>query len=404
MAKKKGRPKATIESGKALGGNQKSPNNTNVPELKKDSTDSPENSSSNGIDGNPNSEEKGNQEREKQPLDNSPKSYAKAVGKPEPIELDLKFMQFEEVNGTQVAKFTKEDIVEESRYWDSGMILCVLGANPPLDVIKGYIARMWKIYPIDEVYALKEGQFIVQFQKEENRDEVIKRKYYYFDNKPVLVQKWKPGKKVDITELKDIPIWIQFPDLDIKYWSLTGLSKLGSLIGKPIKRDKATATRMKFAYARIQVEVGVYQDFPKTVTYINEEERVITQQVTYEWCPCMCYHCKKIGHEQGNCRLKNTKQTKQDPRRRIWRVKKDENNQKQNEVMEENMDGNKEDDKNLEKEAEATPDQEGFSCPTIVRPMRRDLGSGGMSPPPPPPPPSSHDCLSFLMESASAFA
>ncbi|VFQ72447.1 unnamed protein product [Cuscuta campestris] len=212
----------------------------------------------------------------------SPKSYAEAVGFPELIELNLKFVQSEEVNGIQVAKFTKDDVVEQSRYWDSAMILCVLGANPPIDVIKGFIARMWKMYPIDEVSVLKEGQFIVMFQKEEDRDEVIKRKYYYFDNKPVLVQKWKPGKKVDITELKDIPIWIQLPDLDIKYWSLTGLSKLGSLIGKPIKRDKATATRMKYAYARIQVEVGVYQEFPKTITFINEEDRYGTQRKL--WC------------------------------------------------------------------------------------------------------------------------
>ncbi|RAL46312.1 hypothetical protein DM860_015305 [Cuscuta australis] len=35
---------------------------------------------------------------------------------------------------------------------------------------------------------------------------------------------------------------------------LSGLSKLGSNIGKPIKRDKATAKQSKFSYARIQIE------------------------------------------------------------------------------------------------------------------------------------------------------
>ncbi|VFR03200.1 unnamed protein product [Cuscuta campestris] len=209
MMKKKGRPKKANGFGNTLGENRESPNNNNVVQnLKNTCKDSSETSGSERNDENPKTtpEENGVQEKEKDLKEQSLKSYAEAVGFPKPIELDLKFVQSKEVSGIQVAKFTKDDVVEQSRYWDSAMILCVLGANPPIDVIKCFIVRMWKMYPIDEVSLLKEGQFIVMFQKEEDRDEVIKRKYYYFDNKLVLVWKWKPGKKVDITELKDIPI------------------------------------------------------------------------------------------------------------------------------------------------------------------------------------------------------
>ncbi|VFQ67185.1 unnamed protein product [Cuscuta campestris] len=100
----------------------------------------------------------------------------------------------------------------------------------------------------------------------EDMKEAIKRKYYYFDNKPVLVQQWKPEKKINLEELINIPIWVLFPDLDVKYWSLSGLSKLGSLIRKRVKRDKATAKKTKFAYARIQIEVK------RDVTTGNDEE------------------------------------------------------------------------------------------------------------------------------------
>ncbi|RAL47119.1 hypothetical protein DM860_014013 [Cuscuta australis] len=90
--------------------------------------------------------------------------------------------------------------------WDKALLCCVLGANPPVDVIKG---------------------------------------------------KWSPDCQVNVNELKDVPIWIQFPKLNMRYWSLSCLSKLGSIIRKPIKRDKATAMRPKWGYARIQLEVQV---------------------------------------------------------------------------------------------------------------------------------------------------
>ncbi|VFQ60257.1 unnamed protein product [Cuscuta campestris] len=86
-------------------------------------------------------------------------------------------------------------------------------------------------------------------------------------------EEWVSGKAIDTTKLIDIPIWIQFPILQMKYWSLSGLSKLGSLIGKPIKRDKATATKAKWNFARIQVEVQVHQSFPDKIQFVDEDER-----------------------------------------------------------------------------------------------------------------------------------
>ncbi|VFR01191.1 unnamed protein product [Cuscuta campestris] len=144
-----------------------------------------------------------------------------------------------------------------ANYWEATLICCVLGANPPLKIMDGFLRRIWKEYNIEEISVLKEGQFVVQFGKESERDEVLKRKYYFMDNKPMLVQRWKPGWKVNLEELTDIPIWIRLPDLDPKYWSLSGLCKIGSIIGKPVKRDKAAATMSKMGYARIQLEVSI---------------------------------------------------------------------------------------------------------------------------------------------------
>ncbi|RAL50917.1 hypothetical protein DM860_005273 [Cuscuta australis] len=220
------------------------------------------------------------------------------------------------------------DVIDTTTYWDATLVCCILGANPPLEVVKGFINRIWSSYSIEEVSFLKEGQFIVSFKRVEDRDEVIKRKYYYFDNKPVLVQKWYPGVKVNIDQLDDIPIWIQLPDLEMKYLSLTGLSKIGSLVGKPVKRDRATASKRKYAYAKIQVEVKVQQEFRLMVQFIDDEDRVKSQVISYEWYPCLCSHCGKLGHLQESCRKKGDKPLEV-KRKLVWKPKLTEVNKDQ---------------------------------------------------------------------------
>ncbi|RAL44690.1 hypothetical protein DM860_003449 [Cuscuta australis] len=65
-------------------------------------------------------------------------------------ELELKYIPATEVNGNLVAKLTKEDITGSSSYWDAMLICCILGANPPLEVVKGFVNRIWNSYPIEE--------------------------------------------------------------------------------------------------------------------------------------------------------------------------------------------------------------------------------------------------------------
>ncbi|VFQ77372.1 unnamed protein product [Cuscuta campestris] len=188
-----------------------------------------------------------------------PKSYAEVVGVQEELNLDLKYIPAEIIDGTPIARFSTDDVIEPGEYWESALICCVLGANPPLEV--------------------------------------------------------------DIMNRKDIPIWIQFPDLEMKYWSLTGLSRLGSTIGKPIKRDGATASRRKWAYARIMIEVQINQTFPDQINFINEEGRIITQTVTYEWEPTICSHCDRIGHKLEKCRRKTALKEANITKKMVWKPK-----------------------------------------------------------------------------------
>ncbi|VFQ75204.1 unnamed protein product [Cuscuta campestris] len=194
--------------------------------------------------------------------------------------------------------------------------MCILGANPPIEVVEGFAKRIWKQADILDVTMLKPGQFVFQFGRTEDTEEILKKSYYFFDNKPVYVRKWQPGSRVNLDALTDIPIWIQLPDLDPKFWSISGLSKIGTLIGNPIKADKTTIGKTRLNYARIQIEVGMKQHFPEEVQFEDDKGRIITQIVKYEWYPISCTHCKAIGHRENLCRKKTGERKKM-----VWKRK-----------------------------------------------------------------------------------
>ncbi|VFQ59175.1 unnamed protein product [Cuscuta campestris] len=88
--------------------------------------------------------------------DEKPETYASVVGDPND-DLKLKFIPAADINGNRIAKLLKEDIIDMANYWDATLVCCILGANPPLEVVKGYINRIWKDVQIEEVSLLREG-------------------------------------------------------------------------------------------------------------------------------------------------------------------------------------------------------------------------------------------------------
>ncbi|KAK4715958.1 hypothetical protein R3W88_014296 [Solanum pinnatisectum] len=110
-------------------------------------------------------------------------------------------------------------------------------------------------------------------------------------------------------ELYTVPIWIKLPGLDFKYWSLKGLSKIGSLVGKPFIVDRNTEKKIGLNFARLLVEVALDAQLPEKILFRNEKGNLIEQKVTYDWRPTLCKFYKKYGHSGDDCRKKKRPKT-----------------------------------------------------------------------------------------------
>ena len=176
--------------------------------------------------------------------------------------------------------------------------------NPPFLVIDGYVRRIWKANAIDKVVLIKRGLYLVRFVDCQDALTVTQKGLYHFDHKPFIVKAWTTKMVIDIDAIATLPIWIQLPDLDIKYWGLQSLSKLGSLLGIPLKTEKYTKEKTMLKYARLLVEMPIDGSFPEYIEFANEKEVLIRQKVIYEWLPLKCSYYKMFGHAHETCKKK----------------------------------------------------------------------------------------------------
>ncbi|KAJ8419375.1 hypothetical protein Cgig2_022175 [Carnegiea gigantea] len=138
--------------------------------------------------------------------------------------------------------------------------------------MKGFFNRIWANYAIDKILYVRKGVFLVRFVHLQDKNAVEKRGCYFFDSKPML--------------------------------GTQSLSKIGSILGIPLKTDKFTKDKQVIRYARLLIEMPIEGPFPDHIEFFNEEGILIRQLVTYEWIPSKCTHCAMLGHTEEVCKKK----------------------------------------------------------------------------------------------------
>ena len=107
---------------------------------------------------------------------------------------------------------------------------------------------------------------------------------------------------INTETIASLSIWVRLLDLDIEFWGMASLSKLGSSLGIPIKIDKHTMEKTRLSYARLLIDIPVDGLFPEFIDFVNDV--VVRLKVEYEWKPLKCNHCKMFGHIGEECRKK----------------------------------------------------------------------------------------------------
>lgn len=91
-------------------------------------------------------------------------------------------------------------------------------------------------------------------------------------------------------------MWIRLPRLPLTCWSEDSLSRIGSVLGKPVCADECTSQQKHISYARMLVEVDITKPLIYKVPIEDEKGLITEQHVYYEWVPMFCQKCHVVGH------------------------------------------------------------------------------------------------------------
>ncbi|XP_074265837.1 uncharacterized protein LOC141588288 [Silene latifolia] len=186
----------------------------------------------------------------------------------------------------ELLQIQPEDVADEIDYWKQAVICFILGANPPWEIVEGFIRRIWTKFNIDKISFMPNGIFLVRFKTMEMKEKVLASGHYLFDNKPMIVKAWEKDLEMKKDDVKSVPAWIKIHKLPIKFWGKS-LSKITNIVGKYVKCDVAT------------------------------EERAVRVDIEYEWRPVKCTICQGMGHEKEQCRKGEQKKLIQQPVKKV---------------------------------------------------------------------------------------
>lgn len=107
---------------------------------------------------------------------------------------------------------------------------------------------------------------------------------------------------VDKLDFETSTIWIQLPNLHMRFWSPKAISKLASFVGVPRSMDRLTAKRARLGYARILVELSSKIIPPDFIPITGPDGEEAKQPVIYEHMLPKCTSCGFNGHLTAQCR------------------------------------------------------------------------------------------------------
>lgn len=123
------------------------------------------------------------------------------------------------------------------------MVCYVLGANPPLHAIDGFVKCIWNPIDIDKVGTVAKGVFLVRLKSQEALTVACDSNGILFDKKPFIVKPLTKNVSYEKESITSIPIWVKFPGLSMHYWGARSLNLIAGMLGRVIRIENATQNK-----------------------------------------------------------------------------------------------------------------------------------------------------------------
>nr|TKS12645.1 hypothetical protein D5086_0000061640 [Populus alba] len=147
--------------------------------------------------------------------------------------------------------------------WNYCVVGYISGKSTGFKALNSIIANVWKTEATLTIH--ETGWLIYRFKSEEDKLDVLRGGPYLVYGQPLVLRPMTKFFDFSCEEMSRVPVWVKFPSLPLCCWSLICLSKIASVIGKPIQCDQLTSNLSRMSYARVLVEIDLLEELRHTV-------------------------------------------------------------------------------------------------------------------------------------------
>lgn len=185
---------------------------------------------------------------------------------------------------------------------------CVVGhftkGTMPLNSVTNIAMKLWSSKGLVSVMQKDGRKFIFKFSSAASMHSVLAHGTWYFDRKPMVVTPW--GKSVEPNTQNVMPIWIKLSNVPDCYWTKEGISRLASVVGKPLFADQLTSKFETLPFAKVCVLYEAGKPLPSSIPAVTldpltEDKVQVEVTVSYPSKLLFCSGCKSLGHNTGAC-------------------------------------------------------------------------------------------------------
>ncbi|KAJ6353314.1 hypothetical protein OIU76_002350 [Salix suchowensis] len=206
---------------------------------------------------------------------------------------------FVDISAAKTFNMIEDDLDVACDIWKLCLIGYVSGKFPGVHALKNIISSSWNCVAKMQVH--ESGWIVYKFQSELEKMNVLRGGPYLVYGRPLMLKEMPEYFDFSSTAMTTLPVWVKLPNLPLKCWSSTCLSKIASALGKPVQCDMLTASMTRLSYARILVEINLAEDLPQFINFCLPNGAMHAQAIVYETLPKFCAHCKVIGHLVESC-------------------------------------------------------------------------------------------------------
>ncbi|XP_060201907.1 uncharacterized protein LOC132630340 [Lycium barbarum] len=156
-----------------------------------------------------------------------------------------------------------------------------------------FVYAIWNFVETPRVYLHDEGYYFFRFANELDKMDILQNGPYTFDYRPLVLKQWTAEFQMGKESIRQMPLWVTFPNLPVEYWSIENLGRIASYIGNLVCTDSLIAKEERISYARMLIELDVTQLLPEQMVIEEAHGKCITQQLNYDWWLKYCQDCDK---------------------------------------------------------------------------------------------------------------